>query len=187
MHDIERRAFMRGAAMGALAFTVGGAEVLLTPAAARAQGVPLRKLTAAQAETLDALGETLVPGARQAGISHFVDQQISIPADEALLEARILNVRPPYANFYLAALGAVDRASQARNAGRGFALLDQAEQRSLVDGMRQNKVEGWQGPPAPFVYFVLRSDAVDVVYGTMEGYAGLGIPYMPHIVPTKRW
>jgi hypothetical protein len=38
-----------------------------------------------------------------------------------------------------------------------------------------------------FVYFLLRSDAVDVVYGTVEGYAALGIPYMPHIAPTKRW
>jgi hypothetical protein len=52
MHDIERRAFMKGAAIGALAFTVGGAEVLLTPRAARSQGVPLRTLTAAQAATL---------------------------------------------------------------------------------------------------------------------------------------
>ena len=186
MHDIERRAFMKGAAIGALAFTVGGAEVLLTPRAARSQGVPLRTLTAAQAATLDALGETLVPSARQAGISHFVDQQISIPAEEALLEARILNVRPPYANFYRAALGAVERASQALN-GQPFADLSQAEQRSLVDNMRQNKVDGWQGPPGSFVYLVLRSDAVDVVYGTMDGYTALGIPYMPHIVPTKRW
>src|SRR5258708_36640024 len=72
MHDIERRAFMKGAAIGALAFTVGGAEVLLTPRAARAQGVPLRTLTATQAATLDTLGETLVPGARQAGISHLL-------------------------------------------------------------------------------------------------------------------
>jgi hypothetical protein len=187
MHDMERRAFMKGAATGALAFTVGGAEVLLTPRAARSQGVPLRTLTAAQAATLDALGETLVPGARQAGISHFVDQQISIPAEEALLEARILNVRPPYANFYRAALGAVDRASQALNNGRPFVELSEAEQRSLVDNMRQNKVEGWQGPPGPFVYLVLRSDAVDVVYGTMDGYANLGIPYRPHIAPSRRW
>ncbi|TMJ71654.1 MAG: gluconate 2-dehydrogenase subunit 3 family protein, partial [Alphaproteobacteria bacterium] len=81
MHDIERRALIKGAAMGALAFTVGGGEVLLTPRAARSQGVPLRTLTVAQAATLDALGETLVPGARQAGISQFVDQQISIPAE----------------------------------------------------------------------------------------------------------
>src|SRR5262247_2406640 len=135
IHDIERRAFMKGAAIGALAFSVGGAEVLLTPRAARAQGVPLRTLTAAQAATLDALGETLVPGARQAGMSHFVDQQISIPAEEALLEARILNVRPPYANFYRAALGAVDRASQTGNGGRGFAQLNEAEQKALVNNM----------------------------------------------------
>ena len=187
MHDIERRAFMKGAAIGALAFTVGGAEVLLTPRAARSQGVPLRTLTAAQAATLDALGETLVPGARQAGISHFVDQQISIPAEEALLEARILNVRPPFADFYRTALGAIDRASQARSNGRRFAQLNESERREFVDAMRQNKIDGWQGPAGGFVYVVLRNDAVDVVYGTMEGYAALGIPYMPHIAPTKRW
>jgi hypothetical protein len=187
MHEMERRAFMKGAAIGGLAFTVGGVEVLLTPRAARAQGVALRTLTATQAATLEALGETLVPGARQAGISHFVDQQISIPAEEALLEARILNVRPPYANFYRAALGAIDRASQGLNNGRPFAELSEAEQRNFVDSIRQNKVEGWQGPPGPFVYLVLRSDAVDVVYGTMDGYAALGIPYRPHIAPSKRW
>jgi Gluconate 2-dehydrogenase subunit 3 len=187
MSSIERRAFIKGAALGALAFTVGGVEVMLTPSEARAQGVPLRTLTAEQAATLDALGETLVPGAKQAGITNFVDQQISGPAEEALLEARILNVKPPYANFYRAALGAVDRASQALNGGRRFAQLYEAEQRDFVNNMRQNKVEGWQGPPGGFVYFLLRSDAVDVVYGTMEGYAVLGIPYMPHIAPTKRW
>ena len=157
------------------------------PRAARAQDVPLRTLSAAQAETLDAVGETLVPGARQAGISHFVDQQISIPAEEALLQARILNVRPPYANFYRAALAALNGASERLDGGRAFAQLSETEQRSLVDNMRQNKVEGWQGPPGPFVYLVLRSDAVDVVYGTMDGYAHLGIPYMPHIAPTQKW
>src|SRR5947207_3204757 len=167
MPEIERRAILKGAAAGALAFTVAGAEVLLTPAVARAQGVPLRTLTPAQAATLDALGETLVPGARQAGISHFVDQQISIPAEEALLEARILNVRPPYANFYRAALAAVDRASQALNNGRTFAQLTDAEQRSLVDNIRQNKIEGWRGPAGPFVHLLLRSHAVDAVHGTM--------------------
>src|SRR5215813_15342926 len=186
MHDIERRAFMKGAAIGALAFTVGGAEVLLTPRAARAQGVPLRTLTAAQAATLDALGETLVPSARQAGISHFVDQQISGPAEEALLEARILNVRPPYANFYRAALGAINGASTAR-AGKPFAELDAAAQHDFVDQMRQNKIDGWKGPGGGFVYFILRSDAVDVVYGTVAGYKALDIPYMAHIEPKRSW
>ena len=53
--------------------------------------------------------------------------------------------------------------------------------------MRQNKLEGWQGPARAFVYFLLRSDAVDVVYGTMEGYASLGIPYRPTSRRPKRW
>ena len=144
-------------------------------------------LTAAQATTLEALGETLVPGARQAGIAHFIDHQISMPAEEALLQARIFNVRPPFANFYRAALGAVDRASADAQRRSKFAELARPSSASLVDNMRQNKIEGWQGPAGPFVYLLLRSDAVDVVYGTMEGYAALGIPYMPHIAPTKRW
>jgi len=53
--------------------------------------------------------------------------------------------------------------------------------------MRQNKIEDWTGRPGALVYAVLRTDAVDVVYGTMEGYEALGISYMPHIPPEKRW
>jgi hypothetical protein len=45
MDDVARRAFRQGAGIGALAFTVGGVEVLLTAAQARAQGVPLRRGT----------------------------------------------------------------------------------------------------------------------------------------------
>lgn len=187
MEALERRAFVKGAAMGALSFAVGGAEVWLTARQARAQSVPFRTLSAQQVETLEAIGETLVPGARGAGIAHYVDQQVSIPADDALLQARVLNVRPPFANFYRRALGAIDGASAGGNGGRRFAQLSEAEQQDFVDRLRQSKVDGWQGPPGPFVYLVLRSDAVDVVYGTMSGYEGLGIPYMPHIPPAARW
>ena len=187
MDEIERRAFMKGAAIGALAFTVGGAEVMLTPRQARAQSIALRTLTADQAATLEAMGETLVPGAREAGIVHFVDQQISIPAEQALLEARIMNVKPPFANFYRAALGAIDATSATRYGGRTFAQLAGNEQHEFVDLMRQNKLDGWKGPPAAGAYFLLRSDAVDVVYGTMDGYAHLGVPYAPHIAPTRSW
>jgi hypothetical protein len=183
---VDRRQFTRGAALGALAFTVGGAQVLLTPRAARAQGVPFRLLQAREAEILEALGETLVPGARAAGIAHFIDHQISVPPEEALLEARILNVRPPYANFYRAAIGALDKATAAQ-ADQRFAWLSAPAQRELVNLMRQGKLQGWQGPPQGFVYFVMRSDAVDVVYGTVEGYEALGIPYQAHIMPLKRW
>src|SRR5262249_18971645 len=122
-----------------------------------------------------------------ASLISFVDQQISIPPQEALLEARIMNVKPPFANFYRAALGAIDGASSARYGGRNFAQLAANEQHEFVDLMRQNKLDGWKGPAASFVYFLLRSDAVDVVYGTMDGYAHLDVPYQPHIAPTRSW
>ena len=50
MNDIGRRTFVRGAAAGALAFTVGGVEVLLLPSEARAQKVPLKVLSADEAQ-----------------------------------------------------------------------------------------------------------------------------------------
>jgi len=187
MDQLGRRRFIQGAALGTLAFTVGGAEILLTPREARGLAVPLRTFQPPEAETLAALGETLVPGARDAGIVHFVDQQLSGPPEQALLEARILNVRPPFVNFYRAALATIDRASENQNAGKRFAELDAAAQHAFVDRMRQNKIDGWQGPPGSFVYLVTRSDAVDVVYGTVDGYAKLAIPYMAHIAPTARW
>ena len=186
MATIERRAFMKGATLGALAFTVGGSTVMLTAGEARARNVPFRLLKEAEADIIEAIGDTLVQGARSAGVAHFIDHQISVPAEEALLQARIFNVRPPFVNFYRAAVGAIDSASQ-RVLGYKFAEATPDQQIEFVHNMRQNKIDGWQGPPAPFVYTILRSDAVDVVYGTMEGYEMLGIPYQAHIVPEKRW
>ena len=64
MADIERRAFVKGATLGALAFTVGGSTVMLTARQARAGNVPFRMLKENEAETIESMGETLVPGAR---------------------------------------------------------------------------------------------------------------------------
>lgn len=186
MTNIPRRAFVKGAALGTFAFTVGGVTQMLTTGQARAIGVPFRLLKASEAETIEALGETLVPGAREAGISHFIDHQIAVPPEQALLQARILNVRPPFVNFYRAAVGAVNRASNNLK-GKLFAQLSADEQREFVSQMRINKIEGWQGPAGAFIYAVLRSDAVDVVYSTVEGYEALGVPYMAHIAPERRW
>jgi hypothetical protein len=186
MADIGRRGFVKGATLGALAFTVGGTEVLMAPGEARARNVPFRLLDAHQGDTIEAIGETLVPQAREAGIAHFIDQQLSVPPGESLLQARILNIRPPFADFYRTALKTIDDRSR-KIFGRDFAQMSAADQREFVDRMRQNKVEDWTGPPGALVYAALRSDAVDVVYGTMEGYEALGIPYMPHIPPEKRW
>lgn len=187
MNQPQRRTVLKGAALGALAFTVGGETMLLTPSEALAQGAAPRTLKPEEVETIEALGEALVPDAKRSGIALFIDHHLSVPHEECLLEARIMNVRPPYANFYRAACGAVERAVGARHTGKRFAQLTADESRAFVDDMRQNKIDGWQGPPGGFIYFLLRSDAVDVVYGTMEGYEKLGIPYMPHIAPQKKW
>ena len=186
MESIGRRGFVKGATLGALAFSVGGIEILLTPSEARARNVPFRLLDGHQGETLEALGETLVPKAREAGIAHYIDQQLSVSPQESLLQARIFNFRPPFADFYRATIVSVDDLSR-KLFGKAFAQLEAKDQREFVDRMRQNKLEGWTGKPAALAYAVLRADAVDVVYGTMEGYEALGIPYMPHIPPEKRW
>jgi hypothetical protein len=186
MGNIGRRGFVKGATLGALAFSVGGVEVLMTPNEARARNVPFRLLDGHQGETIEALGETLVPRAREAGIAHYIDQQLSVPAQECLLQARIFNFRPPFAEFYRSTIAAVDEASN-KLFGKAFAQLSATDQREFVSRLRQNKIEDWKGRPQGLTYAVLRSDAVDVVYGTMEGYEALGIPYMPHIAPEKRW
>ncbi len=186
MPEIGRRVLMKGAALAALSFTIDGVEVWLTPGEAYAQGAPLTVLKPDEVETLEAVGETLVPGARKAGIANFVDHQLGGPPGNCLLMARIANVRPPFANFYRAAIGGIERSCQTMH-GKRFAQLTAAEQYEFVDRMRQNKIEQWQGPPGPFVYFLLRHDAVDVTFGTVEGIESLGIPYMPHILPEKRW
>jgi Gluconate 2-dehydrogenase subunit 3 len=186
MDAMERRVFLKGASTGLFAFTVGGVETLMTPREARARAVPFRMLSGEEGETLAALGETLVPGARDAGFAHFSDHQFSVPPVEALLEARIVNVKPPFISFYRAAISGVNKASLGRS-GKPFAELSPGEQHEFIDQLRQNKINGWLAPPAGQVYFVLRSDAVDVVYGTMDGYESLGIPYLAHIEPDRRW
>ena len=187
MDAIRRRTFVRGAAAGALAFTVGGAEVLLLPKQARAQKVPLKVLNADEAARLEAVVDAIVPGARDNGIAHFVDQQCSVPPHEALLGIRIANVRPPFVNFYRAALTEIDRQCNSAH-GKPFAQLTAAEQQAFIGTMRVGKHADWKGPPPqPAIYNAFRADGVDVVYGTVEGFERLGVPYMAHILPTARW
>ncbi len=186
MSSVKRRMVLKGAALASLAYTVGGAEVLLSPREAHAQGVPLKVLTADERVALEALGETLLPGARDAGLAHYVDQQLSVDPSESLLLARALGVAPPYANFYRAGLAGLDQSSR-RAHGMTFAELAADKRAEFVEQIRQKVPEDWSGPPSPFFYFVSRGDAVDVYYGTVEGFERLGIPYMPHIIPIKRW
>ena len=172
--------------LGLLAFQVGGTVAMLSPRAARAAKLPMRVLKEAEVRTLEALGDTLLPGAAEAGLAAYLDQQLASDPAESLLMIRYLDVPPPHAPFYTAGLAAVDAAARKLHA-QPFAALEPSARSAFVGQMQRGAIEGWQGPPPPFFYFVLRSDAVDVVYGTVEGFEKLGIPYMAHIPPTEKW
>src|ERR1700730_18479422 len=108
MANIGRRGFVKGASLSALVFTVGGTEIVVSAGEARARGVPFRLIDAHQGETLAALGGTLVTQPRESGTAHFIEEQLAVPPHQSLLQARIFNFRPPFAEFYRTAIATVD-------------------------------------------------------------------------------
>jgi hypothetical protein len=99
---------------------------------------------------------------------------------------RYLDFPSPFVDVYRQGLASLDAVARARHT-RLFHELTAGEQADLVRGLLATPPPEWTGPPAPLFYFATRSDAVDVVYGTEAGFATLGVPYMPHSVPTARW
>jgi len=171
-----------------LTFTLSGCEAKLTPAQARAAKVPLHTLTTGDVTTLDALGETLLPGSAAAGLAQYLDHQLSGDAAHSMLMIKYLGVPAPFGSFYQAGLRAAETAARTLY-GKAFADLSSQQAGTLVTQMSAGHVNGWpaQGPPSALFYFVLRNDAVDVVYGTQPGFELLDVPYMAHIMPPSRW
>ncbi len=188
--ELDRRNILKATGFGLVAATVGGVPALLPAAEAHARTLPYKVLTPAQAATLAALGEVLLPGAKAAGVAHFVDDQLAKDAGECLLMLRYFDWPPPYAPFYAGGLAALDGAARAAH-GLAFTGLDAGQAAALVGPLLGGQVAAWQGPPqgppSPLFYLSVRADAVDVVYGTMAGTAKLGLPYMAHIEPETRW
>jgi hypothetical protein len=181
---VARRDFIVGGAL--LTFTLAGCEKKMTPAQARAATVPFLTLDAGAVAVLDALGEILLPGSAAAGLSHYIDHQLSGNAADSMLMIKYLGVPAPFTDFYRSGLRATDALAHAAY-GKVFPGLSTEQASALVTQMSGGQVEGWQGPPPGSFYFVLRSDAVDVVYGTRAGFEQLGVPYMAHIEPPSRW
>ncbi len=184
--DQARRNFLKRSAVGLITVSVGGALVQLSPREAKAQGVVYQVLTLEEVTTLEALGETLLPGAADAGIAAFIDSQLAAGFEDSLLMIRYMDVPPPHAPFYKGGLAALDGFARSM-IEQPFHELDDEARADLVRAFQFTQPESWQGPPAPLFYFVTRADAVDVVYGTMEGYEKLDIPYMAHIEPPSKW
>ena len=181
-----RRAFLRTTGTGLLSFYVGGCKQELTPRQARQKKASYQVLQPNQVLILEAFGETLLSGSAAAGIAHFIDHQLNVSPAEQLLMLKYLGADPPFEPFYTAGLAALNQAAKNTH-GLQFFELSPDQKTSITAQIAQANPEGWVGPPAPFFYFVVRNDAVDVVYGTKEGIESLGIPYMAHIEPPSRW
>jgi len=186
--DSTRRTLLAGGAagIGLLPFWLGGCTELMTPEEAKARGLPLRSLTETEARTLESFADTLLPGAEAAGVAHFIDHNLTVPSEECLLVVRYLDAPLPFGDLYKAGLAALDALAGSRH-GDSFANLGAAEATALCGEIIKAQPEGWQGPPAPFFTFLVRFDAVDVVYGTRAGLELLDLPVMAHIEPEQEW
>lgn len=184
----SRRGFLRHSAVGALllTFNIAGCEKKLTPADARATGIKYRTLTEAEAATLEALGEMLLPGSAKAGLAHYVDHQLSGDPADSMLMIKYLRVPAPFIDFYRAGFKAAESVARIE-LGKSIKSLTAEQAASFATQMAAGKLAGWEGPPAPFFFFVVRNDAVDVTYSTQEGFQQLGVPYMAHIPPPSPW
>ena len=178
--NFPRRTLLQSGGLALLAYGMGSSLAGVAPATAGP--VPFHVLTPNQAAALNRLGELLVPGALRAGLAHFVDRQLAAPLEQNMLMLRYLGVAPPFTGFYRGALDALDQLCEKRYR-TPFAQLPPDRAEAVIAAIAQENPPDWSGPPAPLSYFVIRSDAVDVVYGTRDGFAALDIPYMAHIAP----
>lgn len=186
--EMNRREFLQRGAGGTaltLAFGAGSGTLLLTPQEARARGLPWTRLSLSEGRALEQLAEALVPGAIEAGVSHFVDHQLGVDPDDCLLIAKYFQVPPPYLGFYQSGLAAAGTLAT-QTFHKGLPKLDAAELDQLIaqlarPGAKIGPIDAW------LFYLCLRSDAVDVVYGTPQGFERLKVPYMPHIMPPEGW
>ena len=182
----SRRAFLRNTGIGLLTFYVGGCEIKLSPEEAKKHDLPFQVLSPGEVNTLEAFGDVLLPGSAALGFAHFIDHQLNATPQDQLLMIKYLGVDAPYSPFYSGGLAALNSAAISKF-GTGFAELKQQQGAELVGQIAQADPDGWSGPPAPFFYFVVRNDALDVVYGTKAGFERLDIPYRAHIEPPSRW
>ena len=149
-------------------------------------------LTTGEVAILDAFADTLLPGASESGVAHFIDEQLSRAPNDSLLLARYLQIEPPYTGFYKGGLATLNGYC-VKTFEKSFVEMDRAARKAFVATLfrmgPQGPInpQGWTGPPAPMLYLCIRSDAVDVTYGTMAGFEKLKVPYMAHIEPPANW
>ncbi len=188
--DQRRRTFLQSAAIGLFAFSVSGCDAMMSPMEARERGADFSRLLASSVAILDALGDALVPGAKAAGLAHYIDANLARDAGESLLIVRYLDVTAQQTQFYTAGLAALDSHCRTKT-GKPFTDQSEAEVTPIIASLLKGNPPGWDSvagaPPAPLFYLAVRGDAVDIVYGTMAGFEALDIPYAGHINPKSAY
>lgn len=181
----DRRSFLQASGLS-LAYVLGSQTLWLSPDQAFAKQLPYQRLTDTEVDTLEWLSETIAPGARTAGVAHYLDAQLAATSDSCLLMIKYLGVPAPYDGFYQSALQAAHQLALSTYT-KPWRSLSDTQRETLTDQIASGNVDGWQGPPPGFFFFVLRADATDVVYGTQLGHESIGFPHMPHIQATEEW
>lgn len=141
-------------------------------------------LSAGERTILASVADTLVPGSAAAGVVDFVSAMLA-DADPLLCYRFVSFPMPPRA-FYKLSLASIAALSHAMT-GKALGALPASERLRVVGALAGPDAKGWKGPPGSLVYFVMRSDAIDALYGVPKTYAHLEIPYMAHIAPPHSW
>lgn len=171
---LSRRDVLLGAGLG----------LITIPAFGQGESADYAELTTQEAATLEAFGDALLPGARDAGLRRYIERQLA--SNTPLLFWRYMDYPGTALSFYQAGLKALD-AESVRRFGAVFPELSGEQQSTLIGSLAQQTPPEWDGPPSALFYFVLRNDALDVVYGTLAGFQKLGIPYLAMTMPPRRW
>jgi hypothetical protein len=182
---VDRRQILKAGSVS-VAATASAHLAIFKPREARAQGIPFSVLSPDEVATVEALADALVPGAREAGVSHYIDHELASPSPRLLL--RFAQLPGPMAPYYHGAIAAFTTSVAAGESGR-FAALAPEARHGIIEALRTGSLKPWSAgavTPAMF-YGMMRNDGIDVVYGSLDGFKALDIPYMPHIEPKTTW
>lgn len=188
-HDEARRAFLIGAAAGAVT-GAGLAQEAAAQDAKAATPAPSGQsadtsgrgafFSEEDAATVGAFVERLMPGApdmpgaREAGVVNYIDLALAgAYADQQ--------------DFYRAGLAALEAyCRSAHNAA--FARLDAARQDAVIKALEDNKATGFTWPSAPAFFNTLRTHTIegmfcDPIYGGNKDFAGWRLVGFPGAHP----
>jgi len=171
--DVSRRDLFRTVGAGAAAAVAAaplaqGAAVAQPRPASAAQLEALESLTAAEADTLEAICARLIPsdengpGAAEARAAHYIDRALTGP----LRASR---------DAYAAGLAAIDVHAQAAK-GAAFARLVPADQDAVLTDMEKNAATGFMPDAATFFNLVrthtIQGTFCDPYYGGNANFVG---------------